>query len=278
MIGFYKTHINVITENAVNPDRRRYAVENEAARHYIDIDHYGDSSIFTMPQYWFEAVKKYSEDTLTAYGIVPWHINFMKYQLTEAFKERNVHRILTLSAEIGHYISDANVPLHTTENYNGQLTDQYGIHGFWESRLPELFSDDYDLFVGQAEYISTPQKEAWRAISNAHMALDSVFKIERALSKKIALDKKYSYEERGASIVKVYAKEFSFQYHGKLSGMVERRMKGAIKMVADFWYTSWVDAGQPDLMISNDSLYNNLLENKVEWLKKKFKSRTHESN
>ncbi|CAM3417004.1 hypothetical protein POKO110462_01785 [Pontibacter korlensis] len=37
MVGFYKKHIRYITENAVNPDRRRYAVEGEAPRHYIDL-------------------------------------------------------------------------------------------------------------------------------------------------------------------------------------------------------------------------------------------------
>ena len=50
----------------------------------------------------------------------------MKVRLTRAFKEKNLTRILRLSADIGHYIADAHVPLHTTENYDGQLTDQHG--------------------------------------------------------------------------------------------------------------------------------------------------------
>jgi len=29
--------------------------------------------------------------------------------------------------------------------------------------------------------------------------------------------------------------------------MVERRMKKAIHMVGSFWYTAWIDAGQPEL-------------------------------
>ena len=62
-----------------------------------------------------------------------------------------LQRILRISAEIGHYIGDAHVPLHTTENYNGQLSGQEGIHAFWESRLPEMFSDEFDFFVGTSE-------------------------------------------------------------------------------------------------------------------------------
>src|SRR5690606_11742694 len=42
MIKFYKKNIEYITEHAVDPDKRRYAVEGEAPRHYIDIDHYAE--------------------------------------------------------------------------------------------------------------------------------------------------------------------------------------------------------------------------------------------
>ncbi|TXK52802.1 S1/P1 Nuclease [Pontibacter qinzhouensis] len=247
MVPFYKKHIRYITENAINPDRRRYAVAGEAPRHYIDIDVYGDSAIYKMPRYWQQAVEKYSEDTLMAYGIVPWHINRMKYQLTEAFRERNVDRILRISADLGHYIADACVPLHTTHNYNGQLTGQRGIHGFWESRLPELLSDDYDFFVGPATYIEQPQLRAWDLVTSAHMALDSVLRFERELTQQFDEDKKYSFEVRNNVTVRVYSSAFSRAYHARLNGQVERQMRLAIQTVASFWYTAWVDAGQPHL-------------------------------
>jgi hypothetical protein len=249
MTGFYKKHIRYITENAVNPDRRRYAVAGEAERHYIDIDVYGDSAIYKMPRRWSDAVAMYSEDTLRAYGIVPWQIESMRHQLTNAFKERNVIRILRISADLGHYIGDANVPLHTTENYNGQLSGQHGIHGFWESRLPELFSYRYDFFVGQATYIRNPLERAWQAVTQAHLALDSVLRFERELTQRMGDDKKYSYETRNNQTVKVYSREFSEAYHQMLQGQVERQMRASVKMVADFWYTCWIDAGQPDLEV-----------------------------
>ena len=66
LIDFYKQHIVYITENAINPDQRRYALEGEAARHYIDLDVYGDSALYVIPQNWYDAVEKYGEDTLQA--------------------------------------------------------------------------------------------------------------------------------------------------------------------------------------------------------------------
>jgi hypothetical protein len=222
------------------------AVPDEAPRHYIDIDHYGDSAIETMPVYWSAAVEKFTEDTLKAYGIVPWHVYAMYSRLRDAFTVRDPDAILKISAELGHYVGDANVPLHTTENYNGQLTGQDGIHGFWESRLPELFSDRYDFFVGKAEYISNVQRRAWDAVKQSHHAVDSVLSFEKELG--IAFgDRKYAIEEKGKMIANVYAVKYSDAYHKRLSGMVERQMRSSIKMTGDIWYTAWVDAGQPSL-------------------------------
>ena len=148
MSVFYKQNIEYLTEAAVNPDRRRYAVADEAPRHYIDLDEYGDSALYKLPRYWSEAVKKFGQDSLQAHGIVPWHIYRVYNQLKDAFFIKDPDNILRISAELGHYTADAHVPLHTTKNYDGQLTDQIGIHGFWESRLPDLYFDEYDFFVG----------------------------------------------------------------------------------------------------------------------------------
>lgn len=248
MSGFFRTNKDYLVENAVNPDKRRYAVEGEAPRHYIDWDVYPKhvrDSLFQMP--WKKAVEWLSEDTLQAYGIVPWHVVFMKYQLTKAFEGQDTRKILRLSAEIGHYIADANVPLHTTRNYNGQETNQYGIHGFWESRLPELFFPDFELWVGKATYLTNPSEEIWKGILQANNALDSVFLFEKKITLAMGLDKKYTVTERNKQTVRAYSFPFSEAYFLALNGQVERQMKRSIKMVGDFWYTAWVDAGQPDL-------------------------------
>ncbi len=274
LIGFYKQNIQEITEKAVNPDMRRYAVKEEAARHYIDIDVYGDSAVYTMPRYWSEALIKYSEDTLKAYGIVPYHINRVCAWLIKAFQNKDAAQILRLSADLGHYIADANVPLHTTENYNGQLSGQYGIHGFWESRLPELFADNYDLLTGKAAYVENLQLRAWDAVVHAHEALDSVLLFEKQLTKRYSESKKYGYEERGNTTIRTYSFDFSKDYHRRLNGMVERRMRASIKMVGDFWFSCWVKAGQPDL---SEITVGSELQDSTFVIDSKVKVRNHEA-
>ncbi|SDD24867.1 hypothetical protein SAMN04488104_10215 [Algoriphagus faecimaris] len=247
MISFYKPHIQYLTEKAVNPDRRRYAVKGEAEKHYIDLDTYGDSALQILPVFWFDAVEKFGEDSLRAHGIGPWAAYLNLISLTKAMEEKNGEAILRLSADLGHYLGDLNVPLHTTKNYNGQLTGQEGIHGFWESRIPELLAQNFSLWTGKAEYISQPQQAIWLAVAEAHAQVDSVLFFEKELTAQFPEDRKFSFEERNRLTVRVYSREFTEAYAKALDGMVERQMRKSIKMIADFWYTAWINAGQPDL-------------------------------
>jgi hypothetical protein len=250
LIGFYKTYIDYITDHAVDPDKRRHSVQFEAPKHYIDLEHYCPNfptDFDSIPKKWKNAVLKYTEDSLYSYGIVPWHVVHMKYQLQKAFEEKNYDQILKLSSDIGHYIADAHVPLHTTENYNGQLTNQKGIHGLWESRLVETHLEDMKLFTGKAKYIENMETFIWQVVFESHLCLDSVFNNEKNCTAKVGENNKYTIETRGRTTVKTYSREFSDCYYESLNGMVERRLKQSILAVASIWYTAWVDAGQPKL-------------------------------
>ena len=280
MIGFYKKNINYLSEASVNPDRRRYAVADEAPRHYIDLDDYGDSAAYTLPRYWNQAEEKIGIDSLLAHGIVPWHIAKMYDQLKDAFLLRDPRKILRISAELGHYIADANVPLHTTSNYDGQKTGQAGIHALWESRLPELHFIEYDFFVGKAEHVQNIQMAAWAAIARSNAAVDSVLRFEKELSEKMT-SKKFSFETKGKQTIKMVSVEYSKAYHQLLSGMVERQFCASVKMVGDVWYSAWVDAGQPDLkeLVNYNPTEEELLRREEElkkWKEQTYLSRQHE--
>lgn len=248
MLVLYKPQIDFLNEHAVDPDKRRYLVADEGARHYIDIDHYGKYPYDSLPRTWNEAVTKYTADSLKKYGIVPWHVQTMLARLTSAFKEKDFAKILKNSAEIGHYISDAHVPLHANSNHNGQFSNQRGIHGFWESRVPELLAEkEFDFFIGKAAYIKNPGEFIWKRVLESARASDSVLLFEKQLTQQFGEDKKYSFEARNGKIIRQYSAAFTIAYNKKLDGMIERRMRQSIFAVASFWYTAWVNAGQPDL-------------------------------
>jgi hypothetical protein len=248
MLVLYKPNIEFLSEHAPDPDKRRYALAAEGPRHYIDIDYYGKYPYKELPHNWKDAVSKFGEATLTENGIVPWHVQIMLGRLTNAFREKNFSSIMKNSAEIGHYIADAHVPLHASSNHNGQLTNQKGIHAFWESRVPELLADkQFDFFIGKAQYIKDPGGFIWARVLESGKESDSVLTFEKKLSNEFPGDKKYAFETRNNVVIRQYSSAYTIAYDKILNDMVERRMRQSIFAVASFWYTAWVNAGQPDL-------------------------------
>ena len=119
---------------------------------------------------------------------------------------------------------------------------------FGESRVPELLADkEFDFFIGKAVYIKNPGEYIWARVLESAKAADSVLLFEKELTKQFGPDKKYAFEQRNNLLVKQYSSAFTIAYNKKLDGMVERRMRLAILSVASFWYTAWVNSGQPDL-------------------------------
>jgi hypothetical protein len=248
LIDLYKKNINYIKEHAVDPDKRRYAIPDEAPKHYIDLDVYGKYPFDTLPRKWQDAVNSFTADSLAKHGTLPWWIQYMQEKLTQAFKQKDKTAILKISAEIGHYIGDLHVPLHTCSNYNGHKTNQVGIHGFWESRVPELLSEkEWDFVWNKADYIENIETFVWDRALESSLASDSVLLFEAALNNKTKPDKKYGFENRNGMVVKQYSAKYTKTYDKMLNGMVERRFKQSVYAVASFWYTAWLNAGQPEV-------------------------------
>lgn len=221
-------------------------------------------------------------DTFSRHGILPYNLYYSYQNLIRAFAERDEARILRLSADIGHYIGDAHVPLHTTRNYNGQLSGQDGIHAFWESRLPELLAGQaFDFFVGKADLIpEKPMDYFWQIVLDSHLMVDSVLNLEAKLSKTWPENQQYCFEKRGNTRMLLPCADYSRAYDRALNGQVGRRMRAAVKSIADTWYSAWVAAGQPDLnqasktsmsISQTDSVYLSVSGSEYEHLARKHK-------
>jgi len=108
-------------------------------------------------------------------------------------------------------------------------------------------ADNYDYLVGKATYVKSPLSKMWNVVEHSFRAVDSVLTFEKKLSEEWPEDKKYSIENRGQVSMKVYSREFSEEYARRLNGMQNRRMRESIITIGSFWYTAWINAGQPDI-------------------------------
>ena len=252
MQTFFYNHLDFITQESTVPDLRKYTLRDKAEgpRHYMDIENFG--SVDSIPHSFEEAKKKYTEKFLNDNGFVAWYIQEIMTKLTKAMKDKRKTEILFLAGDLAHYIGDANMPLHTSANHDGQLTNQKGIHSMFESRMPEMFGKDYNFYTGDAKYIDNVEKAIWDLIKDSHSQVQPLLLIDRNLRESFAKEKIFDLDEKG-NIAKnkyndpIYSKEYVTQLHKALNGMFEKQMRKAIVSTADFWYTAWVNAGKPNL-------------------------------
>jgi hypothetical protein len=246
--SFFYQHKDKLVYNAPRPDIRRNQDSTEATKHFIDLEMYGNNAVNNMPLNWNDAVKKYTKDSLLKYGYVPYHVIYMKGKLTNAFREQNKDSILFYASDLGHYISDANVPLHTTVNYDGQLTNQKGLHSLWESMIPEIEITHYSLYSKhKAKYLKHPEQDIWGAVRTSAALVPEMLAKEKEVSMSFTDTQKYRVQMRRGKEYKSYTSEFAKAYAVSLKSSINDQLIASANLIADFYFTAWVDAGKPNL-------------------------------
>lgn len=245
---FFHDHMLYIDKEIIQPDIRRSTDSLEAPKHFINLEEYGDSAAWKMPLTWNEAVRLYSQDSLLKNGYVPYEVIMEKNKLTAAFRNGNADSILFYASDLAHYIGDAHVPLHSTINYDGQLTNQKGLHNLWESMIPEFELSQYNLYSGHsAHYLDNPEKSIWDAVRSGYSLVSSVFAQEKEVSKNFPDSLKYRTQVRNGKQYKMYTPAFAAAYSKALGNSIDIQLLKSADLISDFWYSSWIDAGKPDL-------------------------------
>ena len=257
MQKFYYNHIDFITESSVVPDLRRGLLNDKAEgpRHYIDLEDFG-IPISVLPKTTAEAYAKYDSAFLNKTGYLPWYIQILMDKLTMAFKKSNKSEILFLSAELGHYIADAHMPLHTASNHDGQLTNQKGVHALWETQIPELMGIKYNFKTEAAKYIADIPVETWNIIAHTHSLVDTLLAFENQTRKSFKKENMYKRDVSGKIILSynqpVFSDEYARQFNNAMNRMVEDQLRLSIAAVASYWYTAWINGGSPDILSLDD--------------------------
>lgn len=250
--NFFYNHIDFVTLESTVPDLRKYTLNDntEYSRHFADLENY--QPLDSLPVTMEGLKKKYDEKYLLQNGILPWYLEEMMTKLTKAFKLKRKTEILFLAADMGHYIGDAHMPLHTSVNYDGQLTGQKGIHAFWEAQLPEIYGNGYTFNPAEARYIDNIHNEIWAMLNASHSLADTLLKADKKLRETYPADKILKKDSTGKPLKgkynqAVHTGDYAQKYHTLLNGMVEKQMAKAITTTSNFWYTAWVNAGKPNL-------------------------------
>ena len=126
------------------------------------------------------------------YGTLPWEIVYWEKRLTKAFADKDSKEILHASSYIGHYIADAHVPLHTVSNFNGQESNQVGVHSLWETTIPGNVWETYKHINSGAVYLTDPAAKIWSIVKESHALAPTVLYDEKLVTVNFPGNKKYS--------------------------------------------------------------------------------------
>jgi hypothetical protein len=160
--GFFRRHAEELARRAPEPDTilKARLGEREQIRHFIDLDSYPEGGV---PEDYRVAVERYGRERVRRNGILPWRIDQLAAELARELKRGDEAAAVEDAAYLGHYIGDATMPLHTTRNFDGQLTHQTGVHARIERELIDGRFASYERELAAAVIAPPPWPRASRA-------------------------------------------------------------------------------------------------------------------
>jgi hypothetical protein len=171
------------------------------------------------------------------HGVVPWIIQDRWQDLVAAFREGDPAKVAFTTAILGHYIADAHVPLHTTENHDGQFTNQRGVHSRWESGLVERHIAAPDLTVPAAQADPAFFGRPWDWLLAAHALVPQLLEDDRDADRTTPLG------VRG----KARGPAYWMIFWAKQGPVVKQQLQFAGQHLGDAILNAWIAAGRPAL-------------------------------
>ncbi len=231
----------MFVEHAIDPDLwRNVGFTDEPPRHFLDLDAYGAYPFDALPRDFDEAVRVHGEEKVRQNGQLPWRVEEIYDRLFRAFEQVKqgdapgwtFDNIVYFSSILSHYVGDAHVPFHAVVSYDGQATNQLGIHSRFETELFLRTREHLRIRPVPRAPITTPRDSMFDVLLVSTTLADEVLAADRR-----AIGSKEYYDDE-------YFDAFA---KGGAQPVLERRVNEAIAAVAAIITGAWEAAGKPSL-------------------------------
>ena len=229
--NYFQSNHTFILDHSTDPEKWMKKDRYERMRHYIFLNKYGTFPYLELPHSYQAAVKKYGLGRITHNGVLPWQVGEYSLKLTNDFRKRDWEHVKLDAAALAFYVADAHDPLHTTENYNGQLTGQTGLERRFGTGLVDRYSHFFMYRPDSALKISDPTEYAFQMVLEAHTWVDQII-----LADLQALDSQPGYTDN-----------YYDRFYSRVGSTAMKEISTAAHDIGSYWYTSWVNAGRPEL-------------------------------
>lgn len=246
---FYAKDRAFVVEHSVDPDMWRVVnlrteLGAEDPNHFLDIDDLDEPDPWTgVPRDWKAFLARYGEQRANRAGRLPWRVTEIYELLVAAWKSHAsgkapyaLSNARYLSAVMAHYLGDANQPFHAVANYDGQLTNQRGIHSRFETELALRY---------------------WNKITHARVVVSPVPDIKAFVFDRVTEGARLSRDILAADLKAATVKNAAGQpvyddaYYARLfqgaRPVLETRLASSANAIASVLVQAWIDAGRPKL-------------------------------
>jgi hypothetical protein len=234
---FFQASRASIVEHSIDPDTyRTMGFTEEPARHFLDMDAYGPFPFKNLPRDFKEAVAARGQDFVIKNGTVPWRTDEVYGMLRNAFKELSTasfarENVKLFSSVMSHYVGDSHQPFHAALNYDGQLTNQQGIHSRFETELFDRYRDRLKITPAPVAQVPDVREFMFKTLTDSFSHVDAILNADlEAIKGRTHYDDGY----------------FAYMFD-RTGPIMEKRLSEAITGVASLITSAWIDAGRPAL-------------------------------
>lgn len=259
MRAAWPVHPTTLMELATRADTRKHTDSLEAERHYLDLDDLRAAGLHVWGTPWSEARTFIADEDSTQsprrYGVLPWNLEWAYHKLVEAWSPSDsvpvdAFAVSKAASDLGHYIADAHVPLHTSGNYNGQRTNQKGVHALWETQAVEWMlsptAGRHCPPCDLGELVYDPVWTPWEIITESHALVSEVLEAEEEWNV-LCAHRGFGFQRRGRTMQLLPTEDALLMWDSLTHGHTWPRFCLAAHRIAAAWHAAWIDAGRPKI-------------------------------
>src|SRR6266542_1795416 len=238
---FFTHYRDEIVARVVDPDLWRNAGWEDDPHHFLNFGarEFGEYPFTELPREYGAAIERFGMATLNRLGMLPWREaeEFGNLRRAfEGFKRESAYGpsdVVLFAPVASHYIQDAHQPFHATNNYDGQLTGNQGIHARFERDLIERFQSRLTVNPAPASGIRNARDAAFDALISSYQFVDSILKADT----------------EAVAAKDVYDDDYFEKFFTKVRPILEKRLAESITATAGVIIGAWQAAGEPMLKL-----------------------------
>lgn len=228
--SYFRTRHEFLVDHASDPDVLARDEPAERPHHYTEVEAY---DVYPFANFRREFVEEHRPATPAQlkHGDSIWQIERYVDLLAGDFRRRRFAQADHDAVFAAHYACDLTQPLHTVENYNGQLTGQSGVHARFESEVVNDLADHWTLNPPPPVDETELRARIFQEYLNSYQYRYLIFAADH-----IAV--------AGHSYVDA---QYRSAFEKLMGPLAKKRLEAATAFVSSLWYTAWVRAGKPNL-------------------------------